>query len=218
VEHFAANHQVVAIDLAGHGESGLGRGSWMMPAYGEDVVAVVNELQLEEVILIGHSMGGDVIVEAALIIPELVKGMVWVDVYSSLGEPRSRESVELFAAPFRTDFARTTDSFVRGMFLPTSEPSLVDWVAGDMASAPPEVGIDELVHAVSNHGAVLKHLQRLSMPKVAINPDYRPTDVESLARYGFETMLMSEVGHFMMLEDPEQFNRLLEGTIARLRD
>jgi pimeloyl-ACP methyl ester carboxylesterase len=189
-----------------------------MPAYGEDVAAVINELALDEVILIGHSMGGDVIVEAALLCPTVVKGLVWVDAYSALGEPHTPESVDEFAAPFRTDFAATTDRFVRGMFLPTSDPALVEWVARDMASAPPEVGIDELVHAVSNHGAVLKHLQRLSMPKVAINPDYRPTDVESLARYGFETVLMSQVGHFMMLEDPEQFNRLLEETIARLRD
>lgn len=216
--HFAVTHQVVAIDLAGHGRSGFGRSSWTMPAYGEDVAAVIDELALSEVILIGHSMGGDVIVEAALLRPTVVKGLVWIDAYSALGDPHTPESIEEFAAPFRTDFAGTADRFVRGMFLPTSDPALVDWVARDMASAPPAVGFDELVYAVSNDGPVLESLQQLTMPKVAINADYRPTDRESLAHYGFETVLMPGVAHFMMLEDPQRFNRLLAETIARLAD
>ncbi|HJU81484.1 MAG TPA: alpha/beta hydrolase [Acidimicrobiia bacterium] len=216
VAHFAATHEVVAIDLAGHGESGLGRRSWTIPAHGEDVAAVVNELQLDEVILVGHSMGGDVIVETAVLCPPVVKGLVWVDVYSTLGNPRSPESIEQFATPFRTDFAGATDQFVRGMFLPTSDPALVDWVARDMASAPPEVGLGELLYATSNDGPVIERLRRLSMPKIAINPDYRPTDRESLAHYGFETLLMPGVAHFMMLEDPERFNRLLVEAIARI--
>lgn len=216
VAHFAADHQVVAIDLAGHGESGLGRVSWTMPAHGEDVAEVVKEIRPDEVILIGHSMGGDVIVETALLCPAVVKGLVWVDVYSTLGNSRAPQTLEQFVAPFRADFAGATDQFVRGMFLSTSDPALVDWVARDMASAPPEVGLDELVYAISNDGPVIERLERLLVPKIAINPDYRPTDRESLARYGFETLLMPGVSHFMMLEDPARFNQLLTEAIARL--
>jgi sigma-B regulation protein RsbQ len=53
----------------------------------------------------------------------------------------------------------------------------------------------------------------LTAPVVAINPDYRPTDVESLRRYGMKTVLMSGVGHFLMMEDPDAFNSLLDETI-----
>jgi pimeloyl-ACP methyl ester carboxylesterase len=59
---------VVAVDLAGHGDSGTGRGSWTMPAFGADVVAVMDDLHLDDVVLVGHSMGGDVILEAALVL------------------------------------------------------------------------------------------------------------------------------------------------------
>jgi hypothetical protein len=51
--YFAQKYIVVAIDLAGHGESGLDRKEWTMGAFGEDVVAVVNKLNLEQVVLIG---------------------------------------------------------------------------------------------------------------------------------------------------------------------
>jgi pimeloyl-ACP methyl ester carboxylesterase len=48
---------------------------------------------------------------------------------------------------------------------------------------------------------------------VAINPDARPTDTEALRRHGVKTMLVSGVGHFLMLEDPDRFNRLLGAVI-----
>src|SRR5882762_1994438 len=59
LEPFAEQFKVVAIDLAGHGESELGRKAWTIGAFGADVAAVVKALGLQHVILIGHSMGGD---------------------------------------------------------------------------------------------------------------------------------------------------------------
>jgi pimeloyl-ACP methyl ester carboxylesterase len=60
VDVFAADHQVVTLDLAGHGESGAGRETWTVKGLAGDVQAVVEALDLERVILIGHSMGGPV--------------------------------------------------------------------------------------------------------------------------------------------------------------
>ena len=49
---------------------------------------------------------------------------------------------------------------------------------------------------------------------MSINAGYEPTDVESLERHGFRTIVVPEVGHFLMMEEPEAFNRLLERTVA----
>ena len=98
----------MAIDLAGHGESGSGRTVWTMPAFGADVVAVIEQLGLQDAVLIGHSMGGDVIVEAALALRGASRGLVWVDIYASLGEPRSPDEIETFVRPFRDDFVAAT--------------------------------------------------------------------------------------------------------------
>ena len=42
---------------------------------------------------------------------------------------------------------------------------------------------------------------------------YRPTDVDALERHGVKASVMAVVGHFLMMEDPETFNRLLDETI-----
>jgi len=210
----AAGHRVVAIDLAGHGESGAGRQSWTMDAFGADVAAVVEELGLDDVVLVGHSMGGDVILEAALLLEHRVRGLVWVDTYRSLGEPATPESVEAFIAPFRRDFVGEVLQLVRGFFPPTADGDLIEWIAADMAAAPPDAALDALRHAIENEGPAIAALARLDAPRAAINPDYRPSDVASLARYGFRTLILDGVGHFSMLEDPIQFNRALEDVVA----
>lgn len=211
--YFAERYQVLAIDLEGHGESGVDRRAWTMPAFGDDVVAVVQKLELGDLALIGHSMGGDVIIEAALRLPNRVAGLVWVDTYNTLGESRNREEIEEFLAPFRQDFVTATRNLVRRMFVSGSDPDLVEWVAADMSAAPPEVAVDAMEHAVTNDDAILAGLRELTAPVVAINPDYRPTDIEALRRNGVKAVLMSGVGHFMMMEDPDTFNRLLGESI-----
>jgi pimeloyl-ACP methyl ester carboxylesterase len=216
VDYFADRHQVVAVDLAGHGDSGVGRKAWMMPCFGADIVAVVKPLGLRRMLLIGHSMGGDVIVEAALRLPGRVTGLVWVDTYSSLGETESDDQIEEFIAPFRADFVTCTRDFVTQMFPPGSDPELVEWIAADMSSAPPEVALDAIKYAVANEPAAVAGLRDAAVPVTAINPDYEPTDVESLERHGVKVVLVSGVGHFLMMEDPTSFNRVLGETIEHL--
>lgn len=216
VDAFAGRYRVVAIDLPGHGESGDGRDSWTMPSFGEDVVAVVNHLGLRKTVLIGHSMGGDVVVEAALRLGDRVAGLVWVDTYHRLTVPETEEQVQAFLEPFRRDFEQTTRSLVRRMFPPNADPDIVEAIENDMSSAPAHIAFDVLHHAFANEGPVMSALQQLAIPIVAINPDYRPTDVESLSKYRVETVIASGVGHFLMLEDPDQFNRLLDEVLTRI--
>jgi pimeloyl-ACP methyl ester carboxylesterase len=217
VSHFAARFTVVAIDLAGHGESGTGRRSWTMPAFGEDVLAVVADLKLPDLVLVGHSMGGDVVVEAARRLPERVRGLVWVDTYRSLAESDSdaavQEQTAAFMAPFFADFTAATRDFVRRIFGPAADPDLVDWVADDMAAAPSQIALDAMKHSVSNERAAIAGLRQSAVPAVAINPDQPPTDVDSLASHGIAAMSLPAVGHFAMLEDPAGFNRLLDSAI-----
>jgi pimeloyl-ACP methyl ester carboxylesterase len=217
VGHFAARFTVVTVDLAGHGESGTDRRSWTMPAFGEDVAAVVTGLDLPEVVLVGHSMGGDVIVEAARRLRPRVRGLVWADVYRSLDESSSNAGTEeqtaAFVAPFEADFGAATGAFVRRIAGADTDPDLVDRIADDMAAAPPHIALDAMRHAISNEQAAIAGLRQAAVPAVAINPASPPTDIESLARHGIATTVLPAVGHFLMLQDPAGFNQLLDKVI-----
>jgi pimeloyl-ACP methyl ester carboxylesterase len=164
-------------------------------------------------------MGGDVIVEAARKLPGRVRGLVWVDTYRSLDEVGPDETLDegavAFLAPFRADFVAATRDFARRLFRPGTDADLVDWVADDMAAAPPQIALDAMRYAITNEHAAIAGLRQAAVPAVAINPDHPPTDLESLARHGVTAMRLPAVGHFLMLEDPAGFNRLLDAAIGQ---
>jgi pimeloyl-ACP methyl ester carboxylesterase len=217
VEAFAATNRVVAMDLAGHGASGAGRPEWTMQAFGDDVAAVMEAADVRDAVLVGHSMGGDIVVEAALAVPDRVRALIWVDDYRSLENLRTFEEARAFAEPYRDDFFAKAAAFVRGMFLPTSDPDLVERVATAMASAPPEIAVEVMTHALGNPQALIAGLARLTVPVFAINPSEWPVNAESLARHGIRNVPLAGVGHFPMLEDPAGFNRALAEVIRELR-
>jgi pimeloyl-ACP methyl ester carboxylesterase len=212
IEYLAPQYRLVLIDLAGHGASGAGRKNYTMASFGADVAAVVDKLALERVVLVGHSMGGDVVVDAARRLEGRVVGIVWVDAYQSLDAPRVPESGN-FLLGMSKDFRGTTNTFVRGLFRANADPKLVDRVAKDMSSAPPAIGVSAMQNTLANEAAMPAALAALKVPVVAINADLTPTDTESLGRGGVKVFVMPDSGHFLMLEDPARFNRSLDSVV-----
>lgn len=216
VPHFAKRYTVVTLDLAGHGESGMGRDNWTVEAFGADVVTVVEALDLERVVLIGHSMGGPVILEAARRIPGRVIGIVGVDTYQNLESELPEQQRAQFLSPFKADFPGMTENFVRMMFPAGADTALVNWVAADMSSAPSEVGIAAMENMLKFKPR--EALGEITVPIYSINSDKFPTNVEAGKRSArsFEVKFMPGRGHFVQMEDPEEFNRLLGEIIDEL--
>lgn len=220
MRHFARRHRVVAIDLAGHGESGAGREEWTVEAFGEDVATVVEQLGLEQVVLIGHSVGGFVVLEAARRIPDRLVGVVGVEAWYDPEQKVSAEQVRMILEPLRANFAEMTEAIVRAMmFAPGADSALVDRVAVGMSAAPPEIAlaVSENSYRWWNEQGE-EALRAVAAPLGAINAARSPTNVEALRRYApsIDVRTMDGVGHFVMLEDPETFNRLLDELLSQL--
>lgn len=209
VDALASHTAIVTLDLAGHGESGVTRELWSIAAFGADVVAVIDALALDDVILIGHSMGVDVALEAARGLRGRVRGLVWVDQYKQLTKFMSESTLQERLEPFRTQFSAATQAFVRRLFLSSSNPALVERVSADMSSSPPHVALAAL-EATWRHGwTVPAILSEIGLPVVTINAQTTPTDLKSMNDHGVEVILMPEVGHFPMVEKPDEFNTCL---------
>lgn len=216
VSHFAPRYSVVSIDLAGHGSSGCDRTRWSMSAFGRDVVAVVEQLGLEQVVLIGHSMGGLVIVEAARRLPTAVIGMVGADTWRNIENIRTPEQIAELVAPFRANFEAAAGAFVRTRFAPTSEPNLVERVVAAMSAAPPHIAIGAFEALCGYDRQLQAELERIKAPKITVNAHSRPTNSAALQRHGIRVMPISGVGHFVMMEDPQNFNRLLDEALQKI--
>jgi len=224
VPEFSLQNRVVTLDLAGHGESGLGRKDWTVGAFAEDVATVVKGLSLERVILIGHSMGGPVTLEAALRCREELVGLIGVDTFFDRWVHPSAEQKGRLESFFE-DFEGTTRQWVRQhLFLPSSDPALVEEVSNDMASAPPEVGAPAMKRIYEwGQADFVAALQKLDSPFCIVQAAVNMNSLETVFGFAssfpfFQVTSLPGVGHFAMLEDPEGFNRLLAQAVAHLQN
>lgn len=206
VDAFSRDYRVVTIDLAGHGKSGAGRDDYTLQSFGLDVARVAEHLELNRIILIGHSMGGGVILAAAHQLKEKTLAVIGVDTYQGFQYALSDSMIAQFVQPFEQDFYHTTIGFVKGMFPPEADSILVMEIAEDMAKGPAEAGISAMINNISTDPVEL--LEGLDIPVYSINSRMFPMDVEANRELypNFEVRFIEGVGHFVQLEDPRGFN------------
>ncbi|MBS0418552.1 MAG: alpha/beta hydrolase [Proteobacteria bacterium] len=206
-----AKYTVVAVDLAGHGGSTKSRNVWTMEKYGEDVATVVQLIPNQKVILVGHSMGGTVALEAAHTLGNRVIGIIVVDALKSVGlPPVPAAEIQTRVAPFRTDFIGSVRKYVTAeLFEKGADPLFVQKVAYDMSLEPPEVAVPSLEALLSmDFNTVLPDIQ---VPVFAINSDLGATDEARIRKSlpTFKSDVIPHTSHFLMMEVPDKFNPVL---------
>ncbi len=215
IEEFRKSFRVIAIDLPGHGASGANRKSWSYDGLGADVAAVVRGLKLEEVVLVGHSMGGSVALAAAPKLRGIVRGVVVVDAIHNVEYSADPEAIKRFIKKFEDDFEGTWTRFMSRFFEdPKSE------VLQSILQKPNRADRTAATLLLTAHNSFdgKSALAAAGVPVRAINAAQPyPTEVEINRKYGdFDAVLLPEVGHFFLLQNPVEFNRHLRIVIEKL--
>ncbi|MVM37664.1 alpha/beta fold hydrolase [Spirosoma sp. HMF3257] len=219
--YFADHYSVIALDLPGHGKSGREKPQWSVKTMGEEVATFIKSLALEQVILIGHSMGGDVNLVAATTYPDPIIGFIGIDNFKNAGQPLSpqyqQQSKEIIRH-MQADFANTNEQYARMVLLtPQTPDAVVKRVVQDYRNAYQPMAT-AIIEEVFEDGYKLEQdlLPKLPCKLHLINVDYSPTDEGPLQQYvtaGYEVHHMAGTSHFPMIENPHELNRLLEETI-----
>ena len=220
---FSGRYRVVAIDLAGHGESGRNRTAWSVARFAADVKAVADAESLSRVVLFGNSLGGPVAIEAALLLPARAIGVVGIDTFQDLGHERTpeyrqqeAEEIRQRAEAFRKDPAGSMKAMVGMLFHPDAETRLKEEAERRMMRTSPEVVSGVLAGLAGYDYSIAA--RRLAVPLRAINGDLYPTDVQAARKVkaDFDAVVMKHIGHYPMLERPDEFNRLAAETVAAI--
>ena len=216
IPSFGVNYKVATLDLAGHGKSGQDRTAWTMEAFAADVAAVVDKLDLKQVVLIGHGMGGPVILEAARLIPSRSIGLVGADSFTDLYMDALNEAqIELSLQPWREDYQLQMREFVRlSYFSPKSDHDVMKEIIFDMVKTPPEVALGALVELMRYDGA--DSLNEVQLSVKCIQTDHISSSFEITEANAKSVWVdyVERLGHFIMLEDSLAFNRFLAGYIS----
>lgn len=215
-KEFAKNYKVVALDLTGHGQSTANRKSYTMQLFGQDVAAVVNQLKLSKVILIGHSMAGAVILEAKKILKDKVIGIIGVDTYQVLDVGETEERAEQFLSTFKSNYLGSVEAYLGNLFTEGRDTSFTNSIIRDLQKMPKERGIDIFRNILKYN---YEKAVRETNPKIiAVNSDRFPVKLEKVRKIipSFELKIVPNTDHFLMLENPTEFNNKLNEAIKEL--
>jgi pimeloyl-ACP methyl ester carboxylesterase len=214
---FAKEYQVITVDLAGHGHSSFDRSNFSMLSFANDVKAIVDKENIDRAILIGHSMGGGVIAEAARLMPGKVVGVVGVDTLQNVAEHTRQSVIDEMVKPFEADFKSAAKDFVSQMFPKGTDQQLVVWVKEDMSSAPKKIALSAFRNYLGQYvnGEAATVFKDITIPVVSINARLWPTAPEENRKHikNYHLFYIEGTGHFPMLENPEEFNMLLKKAI-----
>ena len=222
-KYFSDKYKVVALDLPGFGRSDKNRTEWTFEKYTEDINEFIKAEKLNNVILIGHSMSGDILLLMDTNYPESVIGIVGIDNLKRPGEKFSEEEskqVEGFFAMMDSSFSGTVEVYTKGnLFTPSADTSIVNRVIKDFKNNDSVIAIKVLRSLFDVSQKEKEMMQQLKHTLYLVNSDPDTTHIDSLKKYckaSAEVVYVHGTGHYPMIEKPAEFNSALEKVIRMI--
>ena len=216
----AKKYRVITLDLPGHGMSGSPRdGKFSMDLFARAVEAVRQEAQVGKIVLVGHSMGAPVIRQYAKLYPAQVAGLVAVD-----GPLEIQRWVQNIPGPPEvggSEGLKARAAFVQSMFTPQTPLALQQQIRAMMLKAPETTAVGAMA---AMFDPAIRDDVHLPMPTLAIyagttliaDLEQTKQTMKTLAPR-LEVAQIAGTGHFLMMEKPAEFNRLLLRFLERVQ-
>jgi pimeloyl-ACP methyl ester carboxylesterase len=230
IPHFSRSHRVIAVDLAGFGESELPQEEISIPGYGRFIDSFLGEIDIERAVVVGNSMGGFISAETAISHPDRVEKLVLVD---AAGGPTLREwndrhgasfmrAMRLFQPVVAASLARR-ESLVRRpglrklmLYKVAAHPDrLAPELCYEVANGGGKPGFFDALKAISDYD-FWERTPQIRCPTLIvwgqddeIVPVADAFEYEALIRNA-RTVIFDDTGHVPMLERPAAFNRVID--------
>ncbi len=199
----------VAIDLPGHGKT-PGKGYDSVADYAKWVIEALETISGGPIYLMGHSMGGAIVQEVALMAPELIKGIVLVCTGARL------KVAPLILEGLEKEFTKTVELIVSFAYSKDTDPKVVAEGARLMAQAGKEVLLSDFL--ACHRFDATDELPNLRVPCLIIAGEHDKLTPIKLSQELHQLIPESTLhtipssAHMPMVENPLLFNRVLAET------
>ena len=208
IEELRQRHRVIALDLRGHGESGVNDGSFTMRDLADDVIAVCEVAAVDRAVFCGHSM--PVALEVATLRPDLAAGVVLLDGVVLFPDVIRKQALSTLIPALEGEaWRQALQDYVSRFFGPYDSPALKSRVMQDVAKTPRGIAAPLLRDIMSSDFSA--QLAAGEYPLLFIHARV-PADLARLRQLRSDALIGSVVGsgHYLTLEVPDQVNAMLD--------
>ena len=215
VPELSKEYRVITLDLPGHGQSGAPKdGKLSMELFARAVEAVRKDSKAERVVVVGHSMGTPVVIEYARLFPKHTAALVFVDGLVNLtvapgsgtgSSPRVPNPGQMKGP----EGVKARETMIRGMFSASTTPDMQQHILSMMLAAPESTAVGAM--QATFDPAYWKG-DVFTEPVLGLYADHSRSGDREYMKTHFPNMDYEEIagtGHFLMIEKPAEFNRLL---------
>jgi len=210
-------------DLRGLGRSDAPDLGYSMATYADDLAGLLDAVGVDDVVLVGLSMGGYIAFEFLRRHRPRVRGLVLADTRAQADSAEGRKGRETAMADAREGGAPLiADQMLPRLLAPPAPESMREAVRAMMAAAPVPgiLGALAAMRDRPDSTGLLPSLAGLPTLIVVGEEDHLtpPKDAEAMAKAipGARLALIPRAGHLSPLEQPEVFNRHLASFLGRL--
>ena len=214
----AQGWRVVAPDLRGYGTSTVTPGSVTLDVFAADIVALLDHLAIERVVLVGLSMGGQIAMEFARQAPDRLRGLVLAATFpqpdTADGRARRQAMADRLLAEGMAGYSDEVLPRMLASATRDAHPEVGDAVLRMMRSTDPR-GAAAALRGRAERLDYRPMLDRLAVPALVVvgSADAFTTrdDADDMATRltGGRLVWLDGIGHMPNLEAPERFNQEL---------
>jgi len=224
LDYFSKSYHVYAIDLPGFGRSKAERTHWTVEEYANDVTAFIDTMNLKNVVIVGHSMAGEIMLQTALSNNSNIVGIVGVDNFKMIDvsfTPEQMKQMTDFFPMLQNNFKNSAPVYADMMlFHPSTSKEVKDRVKTDFSNSDSIIGYETIITQMQYASTDAQRLEQLNYKLYLINSDGFPTNETGLKNHckkGFQVETISATGHYPMIEKPKEFNLLLEKVLTGMK-
>lgn len=202
------------------------RNHWNPENFARDVVAVINKLELDRVILVAHSISEEIVTRVARMEPRKIVGIVGVDNFKDVDlefNDSIKNEADRFFAMMDKNFGITAEIYAYDyLFSPYTSGKIRKQIIDQVKGADPEIAKPILKLLYTDYQEDKVFIKELITPLYLINSDdLQRTDTAALGNYcyyGYHINYMTRVGHYPMIEKPKEFNEKLAKGLKKLKE
>ncbi|MFF8729155.1 alpha/beta fold hydrolase [Streptomyces sp. NPDC015171] len=219
---FAAARRVITPDLRGYGASPVTPGTVPLSRHAEDIAGLLDHLGVDDFVLGGLSMGGQIVMECAARFGDRIRGLVLADTSPAAETPEGRRHRAALAARLLAEGMRGyADEVLEKMVAPSAAPEVKAHVHRMMTATSPEGAAAALRGRAErpDYRPLLPTVTAPALVLVGADDTYTPVrDAEAMHAALPDSALhvIEGAAHLPNLERPREFNRALGDFLARL--